>query len=141
MHHHPLLSLRPFTLGLVLLLAACADDGTTDVDAIQVDGVWVFTYSEAPSVSMDALNGGQATVVDGCLQVGDAVVVWHDHHLDSVEEVLAGISLGETIDLQVGGGGHSLDEGATDDDFPAEVLEHCSPTAVWLSSGDPLTTE
>ena len=37
------------------------------------------------------------------------------------------------MDLRVGGGGESLDEGATVDDFPKNVREHCSPSEMWYS--------
>jgi hypothetical protein len=79
-------------LGLALLVAGCTDSEETAVEALQIEGVWVFAYGEPPQVSMDALGGGDATVVDGCLEVGEAVVVWHEHHVDAVEEVIARIA-------------------------------------------------
>lgn len=141
MYPSPTSALRPTTIGLALLLAACAVEEETEVNALQVDGVWVFSYSVTPDASMHALGGGQATVVDGCLQVGDAVVVWHDHHLDTVEEVIARVNQGETIELGVGGGGLSLEEGSTTDDFPAAVVEHCAPLGVWFSSDEAVVIE
>jgi hypothetical protein len=33
--------------------------------------------------------------------------------------------------VRLGGGGLSLDEGATTDDFPPAIVERCSPTTVW----------
>ncbi len=140
---------RSFALAALLLLPGCepssapgdTDGDATAVEAQEVDGVWVFTYAEAPDASMDALATGTASVVDGCLLVGDAVVVWHDHHLDDVNDAIAGVDRGEVVSLQVGGGGLSLDEGSSEDDFPPLVVEHCSPTEVWFSSDQELVVE
>lgn len=117
-------------------VAACAasDDFRGEVEGEQVDGVWVFAYAEDPDSEMQALHGGDVAVVDGCLQVGDAVVVWHDHHLADVEAFLQSVEIGETVTIELGGGGFSLDEGGTVDDFPDAVLEHCSPNVIWYSA-------
>ena len=77
-----------------------------------------------------------ALVCAGCLQVDDSVVVWYAHHLDTVEEIIGRIDKGETVELLVGGGGRSLDEGDTMGDFPDIVREHCSPSAIWYTSPD-----
>lgn len=132
-------------VGLALALAtACAPplDGPEDVDVVaqELDGVWVFTYAEAPDAEMHALHGGEVAAVDGCLQVGDAVVIWHDEHLAEVEAALQRVTLGESIVLQVGGGGLSLDEGSTLDEFPQAVRDHCAPRELWYSARDAPTT-
>ncbi len=126
---------------LAFALLACGPtiEDNSEILAEQIDDVWVFSYSVAPSFYNDALGGGDAAVVDGCLEQGGAVVIWHQEHLETVEEVLDRLDQGESVWLQVGGGGQSLDEGATTADFPAEVLEHCDPNAVWHSSPDPVT--
>jgi len=141
MMNHYTISRSLFSIGLALLSSGCAGDETTQVDAFQLEGAWVFTYSQPQESSMQALTTGQAAVVDGCLQIGDAVVIWRDDHLSTVEEVLLRINAGETISVRVGGGGASLDEGGTVDDFPAEVLEHCSPTEIWFSGSEAPTIE
>jgi hypothetical protein len=129
-------------LGLVLLAGGCATaEVGAEVDAQQRDGVWVFTYAKAPTSNMEALGGGRAAVVDDCLRMGDAVVIWHDHHLSAVDEIIARVLDGEALDLQVGGGGLSLAEGSTADDFPAVVTEHCSASEIWFSSDSALTVE
>ena len=106
------------------------------VGAQRLNGVWVFSYARAPTSSDEALHSGQAAAVDECLEVDDTVVVWHTNHLDTVEEIIGWVDKGETVELLVGGGGSGLDEGATVDDFPDTVREHCSPTAMWYSSDD-----
>ena len=103
------------------------------VDAQRMNGAWVFSYVRPPMGSDEALHSGQAAVVDGCLEVGDAVVVWHKHHLDTVGEIIDRIDKGETVDLRVGGGGRSVDEGDSVDDFPRRVREHCSTSEIWYS--------
>lgn len=135
-------SLCPFALGLALLAGACTTTiDAPEVDGQQRDGVWVFTYADAPDYNENALGNGQATVVDDCLLMGDAVVVWYDHHLEAVDDIIARVQSGETVHLQVGGGGLSLDEGSTADDFPPDVLEHCSASAIWFAADADLTIE
>lgn len=129
-------------LGLAAAGLACTTtDTTTDVVADQRSGVWVFTYGSDPTSGMDALATGQAAIVDDCLLVGDAVVVWFDDQLDTVDDIIARVQDGETLLIEVGGGGLSLAEGGTVDDFPSAVVDHCSPGEVWFASGDPVTVE
>mgnify|MGYP007097599693 CR=1 FL=1 len=121
---------------LTLLLAACSPViSNPEVEAIQLGETWVFAYSEEPGSSMDALSHGTAAQVDGCLQVGDAVVVWWPDQLAEVEEIVLAVEAGEAPELELGGGGMSLEEGASAEDFPAAVREHCTPTELWFSSG------
>ena len=118
-----------------LLIAGCEAASAGEVGGQQVDGVWVFVFDEEPTSSMHALTGGSASIVEGCLLVDDQVVVWHDQHLAGVEEVVAALNDGQAITIEgLGGGGISLAEGSTTDEFPPEVQEHCSPTAVWFSA-------
>ena len=119
-----------------VLCGACKPEDEDDIEAQKMNGAWVFSYAKEPTVSMEALGGGQAAVVDGCLQVGDSVVVWYRHHLDTVEETIGRIEKGEMVELFTGGGGFSLDEGSTVNDFPDSVREHCSPRAVWYTGPD-----
>lgn len=139
-------SLLSRSLSLVVLwplvATGCAevDLSSGEVGGRQVDGVWVFVFEEEPTLIMQALTGGSASVVDGCLFVDDQVVVWYDHHVAKVEELVASLNDGQEISIEgLGGGGISLDEGSTTDEFPPEVLEHCSPTAVWFSGPDDFT--
>jgi hypothetical protein len=106
-----------------------------------VDGVWVFTYAEEPDSVMEALTSGPAAVVDECLQVGDAVVVWYDHHLDRVGDIVTRVQAGEALTVELGGGGFSLEEGSTIEDFPEGVLAHCAPTAIWYAGDGEVTVE
>ncbi len=119
-----------------LAFAACTTIENPDIVGQQLDGVWVFTYETDPQFGMDALHGGAATVDDGCLQVGDMVVVWRDEQLDAVQDALDAIADGDTPIIQLGGGGSSLDEGAALEDFPDAVLEHCTAVAIWEANGD-----
>lgn len=121
-----------------ILCVACEPDADvgSDIEAQELSGAWVFSYAEEPTVIMDALGGGQAAVVDGCLQVDDSVFIWYEHHLDTVEEIIGRIDKGEKVVVRIGGGGFSVDEGSTVDDFPESVREHCSPTAIWYTSPD-----
>lgn len=126
-------------LALVLMACVTVIEESYEVVPQQIGEVWVFAYSEPPLSWNDALNTGEALVVDGCLEVGGAVVIWHQDQLGTVEEAITRLEQGEILSLQVGGGGLSLSEGSTVEDFPAEVLEHCSATAVWFSSREAAT--
>lgn len=130
--------------GLVSLAAGCPkrlDPAMGNVAAEERDGVWVFRYTEPPTSWMLALGHGRARVADGCLWMGDRVVVWRDEHLGAVDDVIARVRAGEALDLRVGGGGISLDEGATPDRFPAAVNERCPAAAVWFAARSELTIE
>ncbi len=136
--------MRGIQVFFALSAGACRTvvDGSAEVVEQERDGVWVFTYASTPSYTSDALAGGPAAVVDGCLQMGDAVVIWHDQHLAAVDDVIARVAAGEALTLTVGGGGRSLEEGSTVDDFPIEVVERC-PAAreIWFSAGAALVVE
>lgn len=132
-------SLRPL-LSLLLVATGCGPTVTNPaVQAIQVGDTWVFAYEETPSTSMDALTSGVVAAVDGCLEVDEAVVVWWPEQLDQVEELVAQVEAGGAPEVQLGGGGSSLAEGASPDDFPEAVREHCTPGGVWWSSGGEVT--
>lgn len=133
-------------LVLVATMSGCGASATlaTPVEVVeqQVGAAWVFSYAEEPTSGMDALHVGDALVdADGCLRVGDAVVVWRESHLAAVGEIVAAAEAGETAVVSIGGGGWaSLAEGDVLDDFPAAVVARCpSATVVWDASGDPVS--
>jgi hypothetical protein len=121
---------------LCLSLLACPTVIEEDYEVLaqQLDGVWVFHYSEAPKVQMQALHSGEVLVVDGCLEINGLAVIWYEEQLDAVEEALQLVDEGETVTLSFGGGGTSLDEGGSVDEFPDAILEHCDPRGVWWAS-------
>lgn len=123
-------------LPLLLTAAGCTTVITDpEVEAILLGDTWVFAYKETPSSAMDALSHGTAAQVDGCLQVGEAVVVWWPEQLDQVKEIVLAVQAGGAPELEIGGGGMSLEEGDREEDFPAAVRERCAPTELWFSSG------
>ncbi|MBL4685368.1 MAG: hypothetical protein JKY37_12310 [Nannocystaceae bacterium] len=100
------------------------------VEAKQIDGVWVFEHHSPDS--MQALHGGVPTIVDGCLLVDGAVVIWHDSTIAEVTRLIAAVKAGESPTVSVGGGGMSVEEGASADDFPSAVTQRCSTTTIWF---------
>ena len=44
----------------------------------------------------------------------------------------------EVLELEIGGGGLSLAEGATADDFPDAVSEHCPASELWFAASPAL---
>jgi hypothetical protein len=120
---------------------AVPGDALADVDEQQLGGAWVFTYATPPQGSFQALMSGPATVTGGCLLVDGAAVVWHEAQLPTIQQVIDAIEGGATPTVRLGGGGLSLDEGSTLDDFPSAIVSRCSPRVVWFASFDQVTVE
>ena len=107
------------------------------VEHVQIDGVWVFYRTPDPDgVFLQALHGGDAEIRDDCLYVDDTIVVWHVDQLDEAAQVIADVRAGEQSEPLIVGGGMSLDEGASIEDFPAVINERCPTSAVWHASGE-----
>jgi hypothetical protein len=108
--------------------------GGDEVAAVRIDDVWVFQHD--PVGWDDALHGGLAEIRDGCLYVDEAIVVWHVDEIDEVGEIIADLKAGQQREVLVGGGGISLDEGASPEAIPATIVEHCPTSAVWFGAPD-----
>ena len=140
-------------VALVLVVAACSDgssaqesstlvpdtaepsdaDGDrTGIEASQIDGVWVFQHQ--PEVVMNALHSGTPEIVNGCLVVDNTIVVWHFDRVDEAAEAVAAAKAGENLQLLIGGGGISVDEGATQDQIPTIITDLCQTSAVWFGA-------
>jgi len=113
----------------------------TDVTAQQLGGAWVFTYATPPQGYATALLAGQAVVTDGCLLVNSTAVVWNETQLPAIQQVIDAVASGATPTVTVGGGGLSIAEGATLDDFPPAIVSRCSPTVVWFASPEEIKVE
>ena len=109
------------------------DRGVDAVQAVEVDGVWVFQHDPA-EVSNDALHSGTPAIVNGCLVIDDAVVIWPSDQIDQAEHVVSGVLAGDVRSVTVSGGGLSLDEGATPDQLPGAVVTQCAADAVWFAA-------
>jgi len=126
------------SLVLLLVLVACgggdplSDETIDGVTARQVDDVWVFSHS--PSGGMDALHGGRATIEDGCLLVDGAVVVFHESMVLDGIELIGAIRNGDEISATIPGGGISLGEGGSVEQFPQVVLDRCDVDTVWFGA-------
>jgi hypothetical protein len=107
-------------------------DVASGVTREEIDGVWVFLHD--PEAIMQARHGGKPTIVDGCLYVDDSVVVWHVDQLEEAEAAIAAVRAGEQPDLLIGGGGLSLDEGATPGQIPNIITDACPTRVVWFGN-------
>lgn len=118
-------------LGLLGLLVACTSFDNPGVELLDVDGVTVFAYEREPVHGDHALTTGEAHVADGCLLVGDSVVVWRPAQLGFVRDVVARVAAGEAPVLRVGGGGGGVttDELAAGDACPGHPLWYASDPA------------
>ena len=109
-----------------------ADGDRTGIEAFQIDGVWVFQHQ--PEVVMNALHSGTPEIVNGCLVVDNTIVVWHFDRIDEAAEAIAAAKAGENPQLLIGGGGISVDEGATPDQIPTIITDLCQASAVWFGA-------
>jgi hypothetical protein len=114
------------------LPALAAGRGAEGVEAVQIDDVWVFQHD--PVGWDDALHGGSAEIKDGCLYVDGAIVVWHVDEIDEVGEIIANLKAGQHREVLIGGGGISLDEGASPEDITATITDRCATSAVWFGA-------
>ncbi|MEA2001324.1 MAG: hypothetical protein U9N84_05495 [Actinomycetota bacterium] len=120
-------------LALEQAIAATDLTGTANgIEAFQIDGVWVFQHN--PEGWDDALHSGTADVVNGCLVVDGTIVIWHIDRIDEAADVIAAINAGGAPQLLIGGGGISLNEGATPDQIPAIIADQCPTSAVWFGA-------
>ena len=102
------------------------------IGALQIDGIWVFTHD--PEGADAALHSGAPEIVNGCLVVDNTIVVWHVDRLDEADEAVAAAKAGESLQLIIGGGGISLDEGASPDQIPSIITDLCPTSAVWFGA-------
>jgi hypothetical protein len=117
-------------------LPALVDGAGGKVEAVEIDGVWLFRYSLRPdAIRLTALHGGTAEIVDGCLYVDDTVVLWPAELLDQAAELVAAAKRGERPAVTIGGGGMSLAEGSSRGDIPEVITEVCPEArAVWVAA-------
>lgn len=130
---------RPLTLivALIVVAVACSDATETPPDptavaAEEYAGVWLFTHD--PGEYMDALHTGTAEVRGSCLMVDGMVVVWHASQLERAKDLVDRIHGGDHPEVELGGGGFSVDEGASVDQFPTEIAERCDTIGVWFGA-------
>lgn len=116
----------------VLLLGACSPAGTAGPEPTMFNDVWIFTY-DAHGGGDAAFHQGIGHIADGCLYVGDAVVVWSKDRLDEAQNLVEQVQAGDETVVGVGGGGISLDE--DDTPIPSEIVERCPTREVWFQSG------
>lgn len=124
---------RLLTVVLIGTLAAACGSGSNQIDAVEIDGVWVFQHSN--SGGDDALHNGTAEIRDGCLYVGDAVVIWHSAQVEEAAELVTATLAGESRQVSLPGGGVSLEEGETP--FPEAVSSRCSTDTLWYTRPGP----
>lgn len=129
---------------LAIAVSACgpirgSSSGIQDVEyengiiAHRASDVWLFSHD--PSGGEDALHSGSVTVVDGCLLVDGAVVVWHRSHLAAAAEIAEAVMAGNQLHISVGGGGISA-EGEDAGGLPVLITQKCPTMTVWFASGD-----
>lgn len=88
-------------------------------------------FSRATSEGANkAMHSGKAMVVEGCLFVGDSIVVWPKGSEKEVEAIVEDARRPESKVISLGGGGISEDEGRTDLSG-ADV--RCSFSGVWFA--------
>ena len=116
-------------------------DRENGLGVLQIDGVWVFTYSltpspnsEVPVLHLDALETGVANIVGKCLQIGDSVVVWDISQLEDARMAVAAAKRQDRKVIKVGGGGFGIDEGTPVESFPKSITTRCKVTGIWYAN-------
>jgi hypothetical protein len=107
-------------------------EGIDGPEALQIEGVWVFQHQ--PEFALTALHGGIPEIVNGCLYVDGAIVVWHVDRIEEAAGAIAAVRADESPQLLVGGGGISLEEGASPDQLPAVITDRCPTSTVWFGA-------
>lgn len=113
-------------------LPALGDQSRGGIQPLQIEGVWVFEHR--PDVAMTALHSGVAEIVDGCLYIDGAIVVWAGERIDEAVAVIDAVKSGDQPGLLIGGGGISTNEGASPDDLPAVITDRCPTEVVWFGA-------
>lgn len=119
-------------VSMLSLVTACSSD-SSQVEPVEIDGVWVFQQSS--SGGDDALHNGEVAIRDGCLYVGDAIVVWHPGQMGEVEDLIADAAAGEGQQISIPGGGATPEE--TGSTLPEEITSRCSTDTVWYTRPGP----
>ena len=91
-------------------------------------------FRHDPQASDDALHSGAAHIADGCLWVGDAIVVWPVERFDEAAALIAAVKGGETPQVKIGGGGIGLEESATPNQIPTFITDLCPTSVVWYGA-------
>ena len=117
-------------VGLAALVPLAAGGTANDIESFQLDGIWVF--QQESDDGGEALHTGSAAIVDDCLLVGGAVVVWQPDQKDEFTQVITAVRNGESPSLAVAGAGLSLAEG--DVELPSVITDQCQVTEGWFAS-------
>lgn len=125
-------------LGLVACIAVSCSSGTAvpptgSLDSVQLDDVW--TFQQASQEGNDATLTGTVEIRNGCLYVGDAVVVWDRDQLSRAEQLIATVRSGEEPEVSLGGREVSLDDGESQ--IPAAITGLCPTDRVLYTSPTP----
>lgn len=97
------------------------------IEAVLIDGVWVF--QNRPEWVWLALGGGIPEIVDGCLYLGDTVVVWSVNRIDQAAGAIAAARAGETPFVRIGGGVVNNEAGIG---FPTVITDRCATSRLWI---------
>jgi hypothetical protein len=98
--------------------------GNRGVAPIEVDGVWVFFMSGA--WGEQALLGGEARIEDGCLLVGERLVLWSAGQASLAEGLVVDVRSGAAPVVRLAGG--------ESNDVPAAVSDRCAVDVVWRAN-------
>jgi hypothetical protein len=83
-----------------------------DIESKQRGGVWLF-WDTVPDYAEGLLKAAPR-VDSGCLQIGEAVVVWDEANLDVAEDLVAKLQAGQVVgEVSLGGGGVVVDSPLT----------------------------
>lgn len=104
--------------------------GEIPVDVAVIEGVNVF-LTEPSTNGRKASYSGIPRIVDGCLFVGEALVLWRENDLDRVRGLVAAAKNGSTEVVALGGAGRGISDGDPVDLGSTGVK--CNFDFVWIA--------
>jgi hypothetical protein len=108
-----------------------------DIEASQIESAWVFTV-EGSEGGPGAALVGVTSIVEGCLLVDDAVVVWPLSDRERAAAAIRGAREEQSSVLTIGGMVLVEANGGADGmpTIPGVIRDHCASgfTRVWMAS-------
>lgn len=104
-----------------------------DIESKQRGGVWLF-WDTVPDYA-DGLLKAAPRIDSGCLQIGEAVVVWDEANLGVAEDLVAQLQAGQVVgEVSLGGG-----VGLVDSPLTLGVKQRCGLDVVVFNNPSEVT--
>lgn len=99
-----------------------------DIEASDFLGVTHYLFKQTDINFHKAAHRGKVQLRNGCLYVGDKVVIWHRRLQFKVKDLIADVQAGQNIEIELAGSRSKS---------PLSIQQRCGAAYVW-NSGDKL---